>query len=120
VKRRIWVKSYRRKDGVRVKGHWRTDTGAPGRTPKSKQWFEAEISLERYNYDYDDKPETRRQAIRAWAKEHGDNNSAWMKLFHHFQGLANLTARSQPKASRAYRQDARYVDSVRERRFGSK
>ena len=49
-------KPYTRKDGTKVKGShvpattYKTeDRGAPGRTPKSKQWFNPEGKLEGYH-----------------------------------------------------------------------
>jgi len=103
----------------RVKSYLRKDVGAPGRTPKEKRFFRGEISLEGLNYDVTDADSTRQGQIREWAKKHGNGPKAWMTLFHHFHGLANLTARSNPKAARVFRKDAKYIDSVRERRFGS-
>lgn len=117
---KIWVKRYTKKKGTKVKGHYREDKGAPGKTPPSKQWFEPKLSLEKYNYDYNDAPSTRQAAIRAYAKAHGNSEKAWMALFHHFHGLTNLTKKAQPAQARAYHADAKFIDHHREKRFGSR
>lgn len=95
------------------------DLGRDGRTPKEEQWFKPEQSIP--GYTTKDTQRNRFRSIRNWANSHGgwtEENS--LKLLHHFKGLENLTRRSNPRASLAYRQDFRKIDKSREVLFGSR
>lgn len=72
---RIWIKAYKRKNGVSVKGHYTKDQGLLGRTPKSKRVLpkpkKGELSKFGY-YDIKHKhPRTRKIALHKAVKYYG-------------------------------------------------
>lgn len=91
-------KAYVRKDGTRVKAAVIADKGKPGRTPKSKQWYDPKVHT---GWKKSDPATTRRR--RAIIAHKGNRLAAARAL----QSLANVN--TDPVTRRLAALDARYI-----------
>lgn len=109
-KKGYWRKAYTRKDGVKVKRTWvpRTtymarDMGAPGRTPKARQWAKFEKVT---GWKKTQKPTTRRRKVLAATDKRTSRHDRYVEAGRMMNQLANVTT-DKPTETKA-RADANY------------
>lgn len=105
-------KAYTREDGTKVKGadipkttFKIKDRGAPGRTPKSKQWATFE---KRTGWKMGQKPSTRRGKLLAATDKRRSMHDRYVEAGRMANQLANVLHRIAPVAARKARADANY------------
>ena len=109
--------TYTRKAGTtRVRPVPTKDVGAIGKGPKVIGPLKAGM-LTRYHYHPVEAPTTRHKALsRAVSKGHEDPHAVIRRLI----AISTLTKRTLPRASRIYKQDAKWVHSKYSKLFGRK
>jgi len=98
--RRILVhrRGYRRKDGTYVSptDYYMKDTGKPGRTPKSKRWFEPTEKLEYKGEGWhsDSSEASRHRVLNGLSRSRG-----WNTLIKQLNAIRNVSTSSKLKRS---------------------
>jgi len=107
--------TYTRKAGTtRVRAVPTKDVGAIGKGPKVIGKLKAGM-LTRYHYHPVEAPKDRRRAlVKAVTKGHEDPHAVIRRLI----AISTLTKRTLPRASRIYKEDARWVHSKYSKMFG--